>query len=201
MVVLVACSVTAFSADGLQEIQVRGFDSAHAAPGVSLAAYTKVRMDPVAVEFDKDFKPMRVGSHTKLDSAELEEIRTAVANLVREEFMKSLQRGSYEIVEAEGPDVLDVRARIVDLIVNAPDTMEAGRNSSFTEYAGEMTLALELSDSLTGQVMVRAEDREKTLETGLLNRTTSVNNEADARLLVQNWARILRDRLDAARSR
>jgi Protein of unknown function (DUF3313) len=192
-------ALAASNMDGLQEVQVRGFDSAHAAPGVSLAAYTKVRMEPVAVEFDKDFKPMRVGSHTKLDSAELEDIRAAVANLVHEEFTKSLQRGSYEVVEAAGPDVLLVRARIVDLVVNAPDTMEAGRNSSFTESAAEMTLVLELSDSVTGQVIVRAEDREETLETGQLNRTTSVNNEADARLLVQNWARLLRSRLDAAR--
>ena len=209
MVRLVVCGMTAFistslaamSADGLQEIKVRGIDTAYALPGTSLAAYTKVRIEPVAVEFDKDFKPMRSGSHTKLDSAELEDIRAAVAGLVREEFMKSLQRGSYEIVEAAGPDVLHVRARIVDLIVNAPDTMEAGRNNSFTEYAGEMTLVLELSDSVTGEVIARVEDRERTLETGLLTRTTSVNNEADARLLVQNWARILRDRLDSARSR
>ena len=189
----------AMSADGLQKIKVSGFDIAYAAPGAGLTAYTRVWIEPVSVAFDKDFKPMRLGSHTKVDSAELEDMRAAVADLVREEFMESLQRGSYEIVAAAGPGVLQLRARIVDLIVNAPDTMEAGRNSSYTEYAGEMTLVLELSDSVTGEVIARAEDREKTLETGLLNRTTSVNNEADARLLVQNWARILRSRLDAAR--
>ena len=190
----------AMSADGLQKIEVKGIDIVYAAPGATLAPYAKVRIEPVSVAFHKDFEPKRMGSHTKLDAGELEDIRAALANLVREEFATTLQRGSYLIVEESGPDVLHARARIVDLIVNAPDTMEAGRNNSFTESTGEMTLVLELSDSATGRVIARAHDREETLENGQLNWTTRVTNEADARMVVRNWARILRIRLDAARA-
>jgi hypothetical protein len=204
VVLLVACSaalintsLAASTADGLQEIEVKGIDTAHAAPGATLAAYSKLRIEPVSVAFHKDFKPVRLGSQAKLDARELDAIRVSVAKLVRGEFTESLQRGSCAIVEEQGPDVLQVRAGIIDLIVNAPDTLEAGRNQSFTMSTGEMTLELELIDAATGQAIFRARDREEAWETGRLNWTTRVTNESDARLVVQDWTRILRDRLAA----
>jgi len=39
--------------DGLQKINVKGLDLAYARPGASLAAYKRVKLDPVEVQFDK----------------------------------------------------------------------------------------------------------------------------------------------------
>jgi hypothetical protein len=152
------------------------------------------------VAFRKDFDPSRTTSRLKLGAKELEPLRERTGILVREEFSRELERGGYKVTEESGPDVLEVRARIADLYVNAPDTMEAGRSYSFTMNAGEMTLVLELRDSETGQVLARAFDRREARETGQLNWTTSVSNEADARDIARRWARILHQRLDAARA-
>jgi hypothetical protein len=190
----------AVTADGLQRVKVKGVDQVYRAPGISLAGYARVRIEPVDVAFRKDFDPSRITSRVKLGVKEFEPLRERTGILVREEFSRALERGGYQITEEAGPDVLEVRARIADLYVNAPDTMEAGRTYSFTMNAGEMTLVLELRDSETGQVLARAFDRREARETGQFNWTTSVSNEADARDIARRWARILHQRLDAARA-
>jgi hypothetical protein len=65
----------AMSRDGLQKISVKGLDLAYARPGASLAAYKRVKLDPVEVEFDKSWDPERTGSRIKLSSEEREKIR------------------------------------------------------------------------------------------------------------------------------
>jgi hypothetical protein len=189
----------AMSADGLEKVKVKGIDVAYARPGASLAAYTKVRIAPVSVAFRKDFDPTKRGSHLRYSSSELEDIRTAVGRIVHEEFAKELAKGSYAATDAAGPDVLDVRASIVDLYVNAPDTMAAGRSRTYTVSAGEMTLVLELADSATGEVLARVYDRREGRDTGNLTWSNSVTNQAEAARVANSWARILRSRLDAAR--
>ena len=190
----------AVTADGLERVKVKGVDLAYRAPGATLSGYARVRIEPVEVAFRKDFDPTHTTSRLRLTAKELEPMRERTGILVREEFSRELERGGYQITESAGPDVLEVRARIADLYVNAPDTMEAGRSYSFTMNAGEMTLVLELRDSETGQVLARAYDRREARETGQLNWTTSVSNEADAREIARRWARILHQRLDAARA-
>jgi hypothetical protein len=189
----------AMSADGLQKTKVKGIDLVYARPGASLAAYSKVRIGPVSVAFRKDFDPAKPGSRMKYAPEELDRIRTGVARIVQEEFVRELGRGSYATVEAAGPDVLDVRASIVDLYVNAPDTMDAGRSRTYTINAGEMTLVMELVDSMSGEVLARVYDRREARDTGRLTWTNSVTNQAEAANAARAWAKILRTRLDAAR--
>jgi hypothetical protein len=189
----------ATSADGLEKVNVKNVDVAYARPGMTLAPYTKVRVDPVQVTFSKNFAPEKAGSRMKLTTAQLEKIRSEVAAIVHEEFTKELARGSYVTTDKAGPDVLQVHADIANLYVNAPDTMEAGRNNSYTMSAGEMTLVMTLADSETGAVLARVYDRRKARETGQITWTTGITNRAEAADAARFWAGILRARLDAAR--
>jgi hypothetical protein len=194
-----AAAEEAMSAEGLQKIKVKGVDLAYARPGASLAAYTKVRIAPVQVAFRRDFDPNRSGSRMRIDPEELERIRADVAKIVQEAFARELARGSYAATDAAGAEVLDVRANIVDLYVNAPDTMEPGRTRTYTVSAGEMTLVMELADSASGEVLARVYDRREARDTGQLTWTNRVTNQAEAERIAAGWARILRARLDAAR--
>jgi Protein of unknown function (DUF3313) len=189
----------ATSADGLEKIKVRNVDVAYARPGMTLAPYTRVRVDPVQVAFSKDFSPERVGSRFKLTTSQLEKIRSEVAAVVHEAFVKELARGSYVTTDMAGPDVLQVHADIVNLYVNAPDTMEPNRGDSYTMNAGEMTLVMTLEDSETGAVLARVFDRREAREIGIITWTTSISNRAEAADTARFWAGILRARLDAAR--
>ena len=149
----------ALSQGGLQKTKVKDIDLAYVRPGASLAAYKRVKLEPVQVEFRKSKDPSRAGSAIKLSSEEREKIRSNVAKVVQEEFAKELQKSSaYQVASDAGPDVLRVKPRILDLYVNAPD-VGPGRTRTLVSSAGEMTLVAELSDSASGQVLARVADR------------------------------------------
>jgi Protein of unknown function (DUF3313) len=101
-------------------------------------------------------------------------------------------------VDAVGPDVLRVKVNIINLYVNAPDTLTAGRTRTYTASAGEMTLVAEMFDSESGQVLARAVDRRDARRAGNLSFANSVTNSSEARIIASSWARILRDALDKA---
>ena len=98
-----------------------------------------------------------------------------------------------------GPDVLRLKPKVLNLYVNAPDTKQAGVRT-FTLSSGEMTLLLEAFDSETGAILARVIDRQESRNTGQWQLTSSVTNVGDAREIAARWARILKDRLDKARS-
>src|SRR6185295_4555480 len=56
--------------DGLQKTKVKNIDLAYARPGASLAAYKRVKIDPVEVAFSPSWNPTRTGSALKLSTQE-----------------------------------------------------------------------------------------------------------------------------------
>jgi len=185
------------SRDGLEKTKVKNIDLAYARPGTSLAAYKRVKLDPVEVAFSPSWNPTRTGSSLKLSSEEKEAIRTGVAKLVEEEFAKEIQAGGrYQVVSETGPDVLRVRAGIVNLYINAPDTGPA-RSRTIVRSAGEMTLIAELTDSTSGQVLARVADRQEATD-ARMQIANGMVNETEARWIAADWAKALRKALDNA---
>jgi hypothetical protein len=76
----------------------------------------------------------------------------------------------------------------MDLYVNAPDTMSAGRSRTYTMQSGEARLVIEFRDSVSAALLGRAVDRRETQRSGTLEWSSSVTNRADFRRLVQQWA-------------
>ena len=128
-------------------------------------------------------------------------MRSNMSTLTKDAFAKVLTEGGYSLTDVPGEGVLGVRPDIVDLYVNAPDTMEAGRSRTYVTNTGEMRLALELTDSVTGTVLARASDRKRGRDTGQLQWANSVFNRAEAESALRGWALQLRAALDAAKSR
>lgn len=187
------------SYDGLQKISVKGIDLAYARPGATLGTYNRLILEPIDVAFHKNWKPTRDNSRIKLSTAERESIRSGVAKVVYDAFVKELQGdGNYKIVNEAGPDVLRVKAHIVNLFVNAPDTKASAATRTYTVSAGEMTIFAELYDSETGEVLARVVDRREARRSGALTLTNSVVNADEAQSVASSWARTLRDALDKA---
>jgi hypothetical protein len=209
--VIVAFAAPAWSADrddapetweGLKRVKRAGLDTVYEREGLDLAQYKRVMLDPVEVSFDKNWNPKR-GIVTTLDSANPAKIREDLAKLARDVFRRELEKkGGYPFVEQPGDDVLRVRARIVDLYINAPDTHSASPNRVYVLNAGEMTLVAELYDSVTNTLLARVIDRERGLERGLneLQIANSVTNTAEADRILTTWADRLRSALDKTRS-
>src|SRR5690349_9873817 len=125
--------------DGLEPAKVKGLSAAYRRPGATLAGYKRVRIDPVEVRFDKNWNPQRTGSRLPLPAEDREAIRTGIAKLVREQFVKALAANNrYPVVEESGPDVLRLKIYIVNLYVNAPDNAGPGVSRTYVTSAGSM---------------------------------------------------------------
>lgn len=189
----------AMSSGGLQKTSVKGLELAYVRPGASLAAYKRVKLDPVEVQFDRSWDPTRTGSRIKLSSEEREKIRASVAKLVEEEFTKTLQKGgTYQIATEPGPDVLRAKISVLNVYINAPTGTGAGRSKTYVSSAGQMTLLAELADSMSGQLLARVADRREANSLARMERADRIENEGAAREVAAAWAQILRNALDKA---
>ena len=114
--------------------------------------------------------------------------------------IKALNKAGYQVVTTPGPDVLRLSTAIANLYINAPDTMSPGRSRSYVLSAGEMTLALELRDSVTGTLLAEARDRKRGPENATLTLSNNVVNRQEAERALRSWAGQLKKALDSARS-
>ena len=188
-----------FTEDGLELSKAKGVDLLYRRPGATLAGFSKVMVDPVQVAFSKSWNPRDYGTFG-LKTSEVAKIRTDLGTLARDIFVKALQDGGYPEAPAADVGVLRVTAHIVDLYVNAPDTMEAGRSRTYVANAGQMTLAIELRDAVTGTLLVQALDRAMATDTGRFQWSNSVMNRAEAERALRGWADRLKVALDAAKA-
>jgi len=187
--------------DGLKHVKVKGVDAVYVRPGASITVYTKMMIDPVEVAFSKNWDQRSTISNQKISTEKLDDIRQKLSALAAETLAEVMSKDNgYQIVTTPGPDVMRFSSAIVDLWPRAVDTQEPGRNYTFTTSAGSAVLYAELKDSETGQLFARVVDGREARNSGTMRWTNSVENTAEARAMVSDWARILRKRLDAVRA-
>ena len=97
-------------------------------------------------------------------------------------------------------DVLFLRPLLVDVMVTRPPERGSARDRTWVSSSGEVTLIVELRDSLSGKLLARAADRRAVQGVGgYMERSISTNEIANVRRLFNSWARLLRQRLDASK--
>ena len=93
-------------------------------------------------------------------------------------------------------------AAIVDLFITAPEAAQSvGRSRTYVADSGRMTLVLELRESVTGEILVRAADARSGRSVGTLSIANRATNRADASRAMRIWARALREGLDEFHAR
>jgi Protein of unknown function (DUF3313) len=180
--------------DGLVQVKPKRMDAAYLLPGADFRPYTKLMVDPTQAAFNKDWmkriNESRLSLSDRVTQEDADKIIAAAQSNFDDIFQEAFQKAGYAIVKAPGPDVMRVSTAVVNLYVNAPDTMSAGRSRSFTTDAGEATLVLEARDSMSGALLGRVLDRRETRGMGTVQMTTSVTNVSDFRALFKTWASI-----------
>jgi len=191
----------AINDEGMELVKDSDLATVYADPGADLGIYKRIWLEDATVAFKKNWqRDQNRNRPFKVKTQDMERIESDVATLFREVFTEELIDGGYELVEEVGDDVLKVVPAIIDLDVTAPDIQNSGREYGYSESAGEMTLNLELFDSLTGDKIVKATDRKQDFRRGYIEWRTSVSNRADAKRMMVSWAKALRTTLDEARS-
>jgi hypothetical protein len=186
------------SHDGLHLLKGAKVSLAYVKPGEDFSQYSRLIVLDCLVAFKKDWK----SRNSKVTGNDMARIKKDLAAEFHKVFVEELGKdGGYPIVDQADSDVLILRPAIIDLDVAAPDRMSAGRSNSFTTSAGEMTLLLELHDSVSGEILARVLDRQGGRKLGNIQWTNRSTNVAAARSTLRGWARLLREKLDEVRGK
>lgn len=187
--------------EGLVRVESKAVDVLYTRPEASLAGYSKLLLQPIEVQFAKHWKPDSSNSVLyDMHTVDREKIKTELAAAFAEVFTRDMQKGGYPIVSEPAADVLEMQAAIANLYITAPDPSQiSGRTKVYTTDAGEMTLIMQLHDSVTGQILARAIDRREA-SNDFWNWTTSASNTADAKRIISSWSTSLRKAFDASRT-
>lgn len=166
--------------------------------GVTLNPYSKILLRPLAIELRSGWYPERDAP----ESHDIHDARARIASTFEEEMARVLEStGRYQVVASPGPDVLELRPKIIDLYIKAIDD-EISDTSGVRTYEindAELTLTGDLRDSLAGTVLYRFYDH-RTAAIGTID-TSSIDTRHDELSgLVAEWAQQLRDALDLAHS-
>lgn len=177
--------------DNLVRTGSKTFDSVYILPGADFSRYTKVILEPTEVAFKKDWQrdynnTIRGVSgriQNKDVQAAIDLARTGMGDVMN----KAYQNAGYQVVTAPSDDALRIHTAILNLDVTAPDKMLPGRNSTYSEQAGEATLVIEARDSVTGEILGRAADRRLAGDSRMFVRNRMMNRK-DFKALFTRWA-------------
>jgi hypothetical protein len=178
--------------DGLHLVPDTQLGLVYADPEADLSVYSKLLLIDAQVAFKKNWrKDINQRKPYHVTAEDMQKIRGEVSALFREIFTQELQSAGFVLVSQQSPDTMIIRPAILDLNVNSPDTASTRNTRNITESAGDMTLYLELRDSITGDMLVKAMDFQfdrSNITPFMLDRT---RNEKAARQLLTNWAQVL----------
>lgn len=191
--------------DGLTRMEGTVLDAVWARTDIDVAGYRKVMLEGLGVEFRPVEGPysgrggtssaaMRRSNQTTFPmDAETQQL---FIDEIRGVFVEEMGRSEvFEIVEEPGPDVLKLRVGLFDVVSSVPPET-VGRSQIFLDRVGEASLVLELRESESNAILVRAVDRRAAERPGQAIQSNRVTNMAEVRRLGRRWGTILREGVD-----
>lgn len=185
--------------DGLHEVQNSAADKAWAMPDLDLSGYTKIKLQSAGIEYRPGGESGR-GSMSRSSSGPFEitveqkaRFQEIVGQILLEELGKSER---FTLVKEPGPDVLLIRGALLDVVSYVPPE-PMGRSEIYLTEIGEVTLVLEIRDSITDAILVRVIDRDSIGDDGMMRNSNRVTNTSEVKQVIRRWTSTLRDRLDS----
>ncbi len=204
--ILVAATSTTFAKKNMPDVTHEGLervkgdgtaDYIYIHPEADFSGYKRVILDEPQISFARYWQQSANSGRTfdRITNSDIEKMISTGKKLLTEEFTKELKNGGITIAgKAEG-DVLLVKAIISDLSLNAPDPKKTagGWSRVYAESAGDATLTVELYDSITKQILIRAIDTKRDVgeSFGWRRPRSHYTNVQDARQALGEWARTL----------
>jgi hypothetical protein len=190
-------SEATLSAEGLRPVEDSGFLRAWARPGVSFARYGAGWLRyPADIAYRNP--PRFIRSELGGDNYPLSE-RMAASWMaaLRETFRREISAGRLTSVDSAGPDVLEIRVFLIDLVLHAPLVTYGGDDLKWIDSLGEVTIVIELIDSESGELLARLADRDQLApESTRPARANERDAVFEVNRLIRQWAAQLRFLLD-----
>lgn len=190
-----------FTIEGLQLVEDSNLALVYAQPDIDWGQYSKIYLDDAYIAFKKNWQRNYNRDHPdRISADDMTKIKMELSGLFRDVFTQTLEEGGYELVFESGEDVLQIKPAIIGLDIVAPEHGAPGVSRTYSETAGEMTLYMELYDSVSGAMLAKALDRKEDRRTGYFEWQNGVTNRAAANRILKVWANVLKEGLDDARA-
>ena len=178
LLVVAGCSTTTY--ESYRPVKNAKTDIAYVAVSADFSKYSRLMGEEMGI-----FYP----SHATVSEQDLARVRTAF----RESFLAQLTH--YEIVDKPAKDVLKISVSLVDLRGTAADRLpQLSRDINEILQPGKLTFIIEMSDSVTGNAILRAADTERSPTIDLAEDGSASSDEV--RAAAEYWAELLRSFLD-----
>jgi len=176
------------SDDGLYRRESRVFEQLWVRKHFDIRSYHSVMFAPSFIQYRSS--PESTATATAVTPRQKQLLQEIVDTVFREELAKSKH---FVLATAPGPDVLTVRGDLLDVVSYVPESARAEGDRSTALAVGEAILVLELHDSISSAIMVRASNH-------VAAKAKPDGQTADeaVRATVQSLAKQLRENLDAA---
>lgn len=180
------------SYDGLTPIEDTLMTQVWVREGFTLAGFNKVMLIGADIQYRplKQIADIENGREFPITDAQKQNFEA----LITEEFDKALERLILPEVTEPGPDVLLVRGTMLDVVsrVPPPGSEETGHR---LDSVGQATFVVELIDSQSNSVLIRALDTRAAAIPGQTDRSGAARDAA-VRQLIARWANLLVDALN-----
>ena len=165
----------------------------YVADDVDFGSYTKVMIVDCAVAFAKnwqrDYNRQERDLGRKVKDHDVTRMKDKLSAEFKKVFTQTMIDNGVEVVTEPASDVIILRPAIINLVVNSPDIQSASMSRTYTANAGQMTLYLELYDSVSSSILAKLMDARATRRNApSMSYSNSVTNIAAADQLIKNWA-------------
>jgi hypothetical protein len=183
--------------DGLYPVEGSRVGQAWARADLDFSAYDKIMLQGAGISFRPVKAAPRSGATGSRSEFPIsEEGKLELRKVLAEAFVDELQKTErFEFVSEPGPDVLLIRAGLIDVVSRVPPET-IGRSYVYLSSFGEATLVLEMVDSESETVLIRAVDRRAAETIGRTVEANRVTARVEAQRLARSWGTLLRTRLE-----
>lgn len=192
-----ACATSAPSPDAsLVEVKSKPMDHLWVKPGVDFSSYHSVLLDEATVAYREEayrfWREPKKELRKRLDSS---------AKDIAKQFNKTFERRTseekrYKVASQKGAGVLQLTPALIDVYIINPDEMLATTSKKvISRTAGDMTLKMEVRDSVSGELIAVFEDYQDADSWIGPQRQDNISLMRETRIIVSRWAGRLSDGL------
>lgn len=193
---------TAFAADkdlpettpeGLTLVKNEKNRIVYAAEGFKPGDYTKVMILDAEVAFAKnwqrDYNRNALGLDGRVKDSDMARMKSKLAAELKKVFTETMAANGHEVVTEAAADVIILRPAIINVVANAPDVRSGGISRTYVADAGQMTLYLELYDSVSGSLLAQILDQQRAKRTApTVGYSNSATNLTAVDRILKDWA-------------
>lgn len=178
LLLVAACTTTTY--ESFRPVQNPNVDIAYVGSNADFSKYRRLMVEEMGIFYPTQAAP---------SDADIQRVRSAFQQAFRAQIQ------GYQIVTSPAADTMKVRASLIDLRnATARDLPDISRDVNQILEPGKLTFMIEMRDSSSDAVLLRAADTEKSPQIDLAEDGSANADEVNA--AAEHWAQLFRNFLD-----